>query len=196
MCTRTMRGETPSLGGPNSTRCVYAVLQCTTPHYTINGICARWQIAVGPRWKTALLAQTLWKKWSLLVLFQNKWCHSTHLKPNNRSDECSVRRTAAVGVITKGTRGAPTQPHRAFVPVGRITAAHSTCRLWRLFAFRRLQWISFRSWMLHCCWCRPGNCLLWIWPLGVVSVRGHFAVCVCGNGAGESATCWFVTVLH
>lgn len=52
---------------------------------------------------------TNYEKLSLLVLFQNKWCHSTHLKLNNRSDGSSVYHTAAVRVITKDMSGALTR---------------------------------------------------------------------------------------
>lgn len=58
------------------------------------------------------------EKLSLLVPFQNKWCHSTHLKLNNRSDESSVYHAAAVRVITKDASGALTQPHRGLYQAG------------------------------------------------------------------------------
>lgn len=56
---------------------------------------------------------TYYEKLSLLVLFQDKWCHSTHLKLNNRSDGYSVYHAAAVRVITKDTSGALTQPYQS-----------------------------------------------------------------------------------
>ncbi len=56
---------------------------------------------------------TYYEKLSLLVLFQNKWCHSTHLKLNNRSDGSSVYLTAAVRVITKDASGVLTQPYQS-----------------------------------------------------------------------------------
>ncbi len=49
---------------------------------------------------------TYYEKLSLLVLFQNKCCHSTHLKLNNRFDGSSVYHTAAVRVIIKDRSGA------------------------------------------------------------------------------------------
>lgn len=42
-----------------------------------------------------------YEKLSLFVLFQCKWCHSIHLKLNNRSDTSSVYHAAAVSAITK-----------------------------------------------------------------------------------------------
>lgn len=77
----------------------------------------RWQIAQSGE----LLAcddkarySTYYEKLSCLVLFQNKWCHSTHLTLNNRSDGSCVYHTAAVRVIRKDTSGALTQPYQSF----------------------------------------------------------------------------------
>lgn len=67
---------------------------------------------------------TYYEKLSLLVPFQNKWCHSTHLKLNNRSDESSVYRAAAVSIITKDTSGALTQPCRSLYQASASRSSH------------------------------------------------------------------------
>lgn len=83
---------------------------------------------------------TYYEKLSLLVLFQSKWCHSTHLKLNNRSDGSSVYLTAAVRVITKDASGALTQPYQSLYGLS-VSQYHTD--LEADFAFHGLlRWIT------------------------------------------------------
>lgn len=180
------------------------IYRSLTQFYTINGMYIRWQTAcIGE-----VLAcdhkehysNILWKIESPCAFLQNKWCHSTHLKLNNRSDGSSVHRTDAVRVITKSMSGALTQPYQSLYQSG-VSQTHTTLGGWDDVASHGLKNKSqnvqpahfgllktlFVSWedILGVCVAvaitKPGSV-----PLGIVF----------GNGAGESATCWLLMVLH
>lgn len=84
---------------------------------------------VGSYWYVIIrsIPATYYEKLSFLELFQNKWCHSTHLKLNNRSDESSVYHAAAVRVITKDTSGTLTQSYQSLYEL-RVSQEHTVAQ--------------------------------------------------------------------